>query len=414
MHISMRGYWFIMLSAIKMSIVALIIPFVLALILSRLFIPFIILVSYKKRLFDPVDARKQHKRIVPRLGGVAFAPIQCCLFVFTLVVLLKVFHADLYVESWALLPSFMMLICGLVMLFMGGVGDDLIGLDYKWKFFLQIVAASLLPISGLWVNHLYGLLGVNHISAWIGMPLTVFLVVLIINAINMIDGLDGLCSGIISVGCIVLGSLFVYYGAWLHALFAFITVGVLLPFFFINVYGLTRRRRQIFMGDTGSMTLGFSIAFLVVSFAMNNHYIKPFSGGAIVSAASILIVPVFDVARVMIVRWRRGESVFKPDRNHLHHLLLDAGLSHKATMVSIILLAVFFCVFNATLSGLLNSNLIIILDLILWIIFIRIANSLKQKNVLEKLQQFMQSKAEIKNISKQKKHNVNPVSPQSE
>lgn len=214
-----------------MSIIAIIIPFVLALILSRLFIPLIILVSYKKRLFDPIDARKQHKRIIPRLGGVAFAPIQCCLFVFTLVVLLKVFHADLYVESWALLPSFMMLICGLVMLFIGGVGDDLIGLDYKWKFILQIVAASLLPISGLWINHFYGLFGVNHISAWIGMPLTVFLVVLIINAINMIDGLDGLCSGIISVGCIVLGSLFSYYGAWLHALFAFITVGVLLPFF---------------------------------------------------------------------------------------------------------------------------------------------------------------------------------------
>lgn len=397
-----------------MSIIAIIIPFVLALILSRLFIPLIILVSYKKRLFDPIDARKQHKRIIPRLGGVAFAPIQCCLFVFTLVVLLKVFHADLYVESWALLPSFMMLICGLVMLFIGGVGDDLIGLDYKWKFILQIVAASLLPISGLWINHFYGLFGVNHISAWIGMPLTVFLVVLIINAINMIDGLDGLCSGIISVGCIVLGSLFSYYGAWLHALFAFITVGVLLPFFFINVYGLTRRRRQIFMGDTGSMTLGFSIAFLVVSFAMNNHYIKPFSGGAIISAASILIVPVFDVARVMIVRWRKGVSMFKPDRNHLHHLLLDAGLSHRTTMVCIILLAVFFCVFNTALSGVINSNLIIVLDLVLWIIFVKNAETLKHKNVLEKFQQFMKSKAEIKNITKQKKHNVNPVSPQSE
>ncbi|MCV5004902.1 hypothetical protein OFM39_35140, partial [Escherichia coli] len=74
----------------------------------------------------------------------------------------------------------------------------------------------------------------------------------------------------------MLGGLFMYYGAWLHALFAFITAGVLIPFFYYNVFGTVRRRRQIFMGDTGSMTLGYSVAFLAISFAMNNHFIKPF------------------------------------------------------------------------------------------------------------------------------------------
>ncbi|WP_270088424.1 MraY family glycosyltransferase [Sphingobacterium sp. SYP-B4668] len=392
-----------------MNILVLIIPTVLALILSRLLIPFIILVSYKKRLFDPVDARKQHTRIVPRLGGVAFAPIQCCLYVVTLVVLVKVFKADLNVESWALLPSFMMLICGLVMLFIGGIGDDLVGLDYKWKFILQVVVASLLPLSGLWINHLYGLFGLTHISAWIGMPLTVFFVVLIINAINMIDGLDGLCSGIVSVGCMALGILFIYYGAWLHALFAMITVGVLLPFFFINVYGVTRRRRQIFMGDTGSMTLGFSIAFLVVSFAMNNHYIKPFSEGAIVVAFSILIVPILDVARVMYLRWREGESIFKPDRNHLHHFFLDAGLSHRATMVCMIILVIFFCLFNIAVSGLMSNNLIVLLNLVSWCLFIRGCGVLKRKNFFSKVQIFINANWEIKSIAKQQNPNVNPV-----
>lgn len=392
-----------------MNIIILIIPTVLAIVSSWWLIRCIILVSYKKRLFDPIDARKQHTRIVPRLGGVAFAPIQCCLYVVTLVILIKIFKADLHVESWALLPSFMMLICGLMMLFIGGIGDDLVGMNYKWKFILQIFVASLLPLSGLWINHLYGLFGINHISAWVGMPLTVFLVVLIINAINMIDGLDGLCSGIVSVGCIALGGMFVYYGAWLHALFAFITVGVLLPFFVINVYGVTRRRRQIFMGDTGSMTLGFSIAFLVVSFAMNNHYIKPFSGGAIAVAFSILIVPVLDVARVMYVRWAQGKSMFKPDRNHLHHLLLDGGLSHRSTMVAIILLSVFFCVFSIAMSGLISSNFIVLFSLIIWCLFIKGCESLKKRNFFIRLQHFINATQAIKNISKQPASSVNHV-----
>src|SRR5690606_12589371 len=141
-----------------------------------------------------------------------------------------------------------------------------------------------------------------------------FVVVLIINAINLVDGLDGLCSGVVGTGCLVLGSLFMYYEAWWHALFAFITVGLLIPFFYFNVFGATGRHRRIFMGDTGSMTLGYSIAFLAVSFAMNNTYIKPFSDGAIVVAFSTLIIPVLDVGRVMFVRWRKGKPVFKADR----------------------------------------------------------------------------------------------------
>ena len=340
--------------------------FLIALLLSRGMLPIILLVTYRKRLFDPINSRKIHQHVTPRLGGVAFVPIQCLLFVIALVFVIKVANADIQVDSWALLSSFMLLLCGLGVLFMVGIADDLIGVSYKWKFLVQIIAATFFPISGLWINDLYGVGFVVALPEWIGMPLTVFVVVLIINAINLIDGLDGLCSGVVGMGCFVLGSLFMYYGAWWHALFSFITVGLLIPFFYFNVFGATGKHRRIFMGDTGSMTLGYSVAFLAISFTMNNVHIKPFSDGAIVAAFSTLVIPVLDVARVMFVRWKNRKPIFKPDRNHLHHKFLRMGMSHRIAMLSIIGLTLFFCVFNMVLVQWISNNLVILCDAILW------------------------------------------------
>ncbi|AJW64730.1 putative undecaprenyl-phosphate N-acetylglucosaminyl 1-phosphate transferase [Elizabethkingia miricola] len=352
-----------------MKLLIVFIPFLVAVFLSRVMIPYILLISYKKRLFDPIDSRKLHKRIVPRLGGVAFAPIQCCLYAISLVVIYKLNFVNLYVATWEIFPMFTMLICGLAILFIVGIGDDLIGVNYKAKFIAQIFVACLFPLSGLWINDLYGVGLLVSLPPWIGMPLTVFVVVLIINAINLMDGLDGLCSGLVGLGCIVLGGLFMYYGTWLHALFAFITAGVLIPFFYYNVFGTVRRRRQIFMGDTGSMTLGYSIAFLAISFAMNNHYIKPFSEGAIVVAFSTLIVPILDVARVMYVRWRIGKPLFSADRNHLHHKFLRSGMSHRTAMMAILSLALFFCIFNIVMVELISNNVVVFCDVLLWVVF---------------------------------------------
>ncbi|MCS7376503.1 MraY family glycosyltransferase [Elizabethkingia anophelis] len=346
-------------------------------------IPYILLISYKKRLFDPIDSRKLHKRIVPRLGGVAFAPIQCCLYAISVVIVYKLNFVNLNIATWEIFPMFTMLICGLAILFIVGIGDDLIGVNYKAKFMAQIFVACLFPLSGLWINNLYGVGLIVNLPSWIGMPLTVFVVVLIINAINLMDGLDGLCSGVVGLGCVVLGGLFMYYGAWLHALFAFITAGVLIPFFYYNVFGTVRRRRQIFMGDTGSMTLGYSIAFLAISFAMNNHYIKPFSEGAIVVAFSTLIVPILDVARVMYVRWKSGKSMFSADRNHLHHKFLRSGMSHRTAMLAILALALFFCIFNIIMVEIISNNVVVVCDILLWIIFHYIFDKVFERKMKE-------------------------------
>jgi len=352
------------------KILIILIPFATAFYLGRIIIPFIYLISYRKRLFDPINKRKVHGNIIPRLGGVAFAPIQCCLMTLAIVIFHKYnFLNDLHLNTGEILPMFLMLTTGLVILFVVGIADDLIGLNYKVKFTAQLAAAMLFPLSGLWINDMYGVLFLTYLPAWLGMPLTLFAVILIINAINLIDGIDGLCSGLIMVSSSILGVLFALEGAWLHAIFAFVTTGLLIPFCYFNVFGASKRKRRIFMGDTGSMTLGYSIAFLAVSFSMNNPDVKPFFEGAIVSAFTTLMVPVLDVARVMWVRFRAGRSVFEPDRSHIHHKFLDLGYSHRATMIWIILIAIFFSVFNIVSVQYISNNIVLALDVVLWALF---------------------------------------------
>lgn len=370
-----------------MEIIILIIPFLLAVVLGKLIIPYIMLITYKKRLFDPIDARKIHQHIIPRLGGVAFVPIQCCLLAITIILVYKLNFVDLRIATWEVFPMFIMLICGMVILYITGIADDLIGVGYRWKFLVQIIVASLLPLSGLWINDLYGLAFITQLPIWVGVPLTVFIVVLIINAINLIDGLDGLCSGLVGIGCLVLGMLFVYYQAWIHALFAFITTGILISFFYYNVFGTSKRRRRIFMGDTGSMTLGYTMAFLTISFSMNNEFVKPFAEGAIVIAFSTLIIPVFDVIRVIFLRWKNRQPLFKPDRNHLHHKLLNLGLSHKSAMLVIISISLIFCLVNILLVQLISNNLVLVIDVFLWICFnygVEVLFAFKKQPVSEK------------------------------
>lgn len=372
-----------------MKLLILFIPFVLAILLGVKMIPFIILVTYKKRLFDPISSRKLHQTKIPRLGGVAFVPIQCCLLAISIITIYKVplvsnAVGDLNISTWVVFPMFLMLTCGLVVLYLVGIADDLISLNNKRKFFIQLIVASFFPLSGLWINNLYGLGFIIELSPWVGIPFTIFVTVLIINAINLIDGLDGLCSGLIAVACLVFGILFAYYGAWIHALLSFITLGVLLPFFYFNVFGVSRKKRKIFMGDTGSMTLGYTIAFLAISFAMNEPQIKPFTEGAIVVAASVLIVPVFDVARVMVVRLLSKEPIFRPDRNHLHHKLLNAGLSHKNTMIYIIFLSIFFAVFNIILVQYISNNILLVLNFIIWMLVTIVFNKIVRDRIVNR------------------------------
>jgi UDP-GlcNAc:undecaprenyl-phosphate GlcNAc-1-phosphate transferase len=343
------------------------IAFLVAVFMGWIITPQILLVAFRKRLFDSVGGRKTHNGIVPRLGGVVFVPVQCFLLVLSMFFMYKLEMTPHLQDPF--IPFQFLLLIGLLILSMVGVIDDLIRIDYRRKFVAQIVASLFLPLSGLWINDLYGLLGITTLSPWIGMPLTVFVAVFIINAVNLIDGIDGLCSGLVGMGALVFGFLFIYNGAWLHAVFAFITAGVLCPFFYYNVFGKSKGRQRIFMGDTGSLTLGLSMAFLAISYAMNNPLIKPFSEGAIVVSFATLIVPLFDVVRVVWIRYRSHQPFFMPDQNHIHHKFLRMGLSHYATMALILALAFFLSFFNIIAVEYISNNIVIFIDIVLWVAF---------------------------------------------
>ena len=188
----------------------------------------------------------------------------------------------------------------MVLLYLTGIADDLVGVRYHQKFIIQILCASLFPIAGLWINDLYGLFGIYALPSYVGIPFTIFTVVFITNAINLIDGIDGLASGLSSVALLVFGFLYISKGLWLYSMFAFSTFGVLVPFFYYNVFGSAERDRKIFMGDTGSLTLGYILSFLAIKYSQNNVDVISYTEGAFVIAFSTLIVPVFDVVRVIL------------------------------------------------------------------------------------------------------------------
>ncbi len=338
-----------------------------AAVLSWYLIPRILIVAYKKKLFDLPDARKVHQGAVPQLGGISFLP---SLFISLFIVVALRYRLDYRVADGLIpyiVPEFCCLAAGLVMLYLTGVRDDLIGLRYRAKFVAQFLAAALIPLSGLWINDFYGLFGLYAIPFWIGIPFTILLTVFITNAINLIDGIDGLASGLSIVALAVFGTLFYLKDLWIYSTLAFAMLGVLVPFFFYNVFGKVEKHQKIFMGDTGSLTLGLILAFLAIRYASINTEMLPFSDGAIVVAFSTLLVPMLDVLRVMFVRWQNGTGLFSPDRNHIHHKLIRMGFSFRQTMVAIIVFSCTIATANILLAPYIDNNVLFIADLMLWI-----------------------------------------------
>lgn len=349
---------------------------VLSILLSALIIPRILVVAYRKKLFDIPNERKVHDGVIPRLGGISFLPT--ILFSLSFVTGLRYLIGFEIAENRLhfIIPEFFFLICGLTLLYLSGIKDDLVGLRYRSKFFIQIIAASMFPLAGLWINNLYGLVGIHELTPWIGIPFTILLTVFIINAINLIDGIDGLASGLSIIALSVSGGLYLYYTQWVYAMLAFSMLGTLLPFFYYNVFGKADHCTKIFMGDTGSLTLGYMLAFLTISFASVNPQIHPYFEGAIMVAFAPLIVPAFDVFRVMLIRARNHKPLFIADRNHIHHKCLDAGLSAKKSVICILGMAGTISCLALILADVINNNLILLLDIMLWLAFIRQLNQL--------------------------------------
>ncbi len=352
-------------------------------VLSGLFIPRVIDVAYKKNLVDIPHGRKIHTAPIPQLGGVAFPLV----FFFVFAVFYGLGNILGFANQWynSLVLNWqelLILFASLELLCVIGVLDDLLDVSYRPKFIMQAIAASLLFLGGLRVDALWGLLWLQELPLLFSYLCTLFVVVLFINAINLIDGIDGLASGLSSISLLVYGGILLNLQEYVYALVAFILLGSLLAFYLFNVYGSVDRKRKVFMGDTGSYTLGGILA--VLSLKVLNIYptVHPeFSSYSFIYAFAPLFLVCFDVLRVFIVRAVAKKNPFKPDKNHIHHLILRTGLSIRRTRWVMFTLSALYIAFNLWAIQWINLNILILIDLFVWLLIALFLSKNKKKEI---------------------------------
>ena len=340
--------------------------FFLCVFFAGIVIPQILLIAFRRRLFDEPDERKIHQCVVPRLGGMAFKPVVFFSFILLLALNVSTGHDELLKEIGAETLPLAYAFCAIIMLYLVGIADDLIGVRYRAKFFIQIVCGIMLVAGGVELSDLHGMLFIHTMPSWISIPLSIFVTVFIINAINLIDGIDGLASGLCCIAFLFYGLTFIWFHQYLYAMLAFATLGVLIPFYYYNVFGKAEKGRKIFMGDTGSLTIGIMLCFLSMqvshlSTTTSPHHFNPF-----VMAFAPLLVPCFDVVRVYLHRVRNGKNPFLPDKNHIHHKLLAIGMRQRTAMVTIVLSSIVLTFLNILFSAYINSSLLLCMDIALW------------------------------------------------
>ena len=346
--------------------------FFMSLLFVAFVIPAIVKTANRMHLFDTVDDRKVHVGNVPRLGGISFFP--AILFsLFTVISVMTLYSPIELTIFYGPITEIMLALAGCVMLYLTGIMDDIVGVSYKAKFLVQVCVALIICASGLWISDLYGVFGIHKIHPLIGYPLTILIIVLIINSINLIDGIDGLASGLCILGTLGYTILFFYKQMNLSLLLSIAMLGVLLMFYFYNVFGKPGVNK-IFMGDTGSLTMGYLMAFFTIKLCCidKQQGIQTAQDGTyLVYALSLVLIPMMDVFRVFFARIRNGKKPFYPDKRHIHHKFMALGYSMRQTRFIIFALSVFFLGLNMFLFYILklNINWVILICAVVWIVF---------------------------------------------
>jgi UDP-N-acetylmuramyl pentapeptide phosphotransferase/UDP-N-acetylglucosamine-1-phosphate transferase len=304
---------------------------IIAMFISLRSIPVIINISGLRGLMDNPVKRSSHKTPTPTFGGVAiFAGILIGYMIWN------------FGDEGILIHR---VFAGTVILFFLGVKDDLYALSPTKKMIVQVLASAIVVIgSDLRISDLFGIFGISHIPYIISILLTIFIFVAMINSFNLIDGIDGLAGGIAMIASTGFGMWFLINHHYSLACLALCLAGSLVGFLRFNF----SQNQKIFMGDTGSLIIGYIITVLAVKFIHLNVMHAWEADISFVSApiiaVVILIIPIFDTIRVFSIRILRGKSPFKADRLHMHHLLIDNNLSHIQASFTLYLTTIIFTV----------------------------------------------------------------------
>jgi UDP-N-acetylmuramyl pentapeptide phosphotransferase/UDP-N-acetylglucosamine-1-phosphate transferase len=317
-------------------------------IITFLGIPVVIQIAEKKKLYDIPDERKLHTRLIASLGGIAIFGG------FIVAALLSIQGQYNY--------EFQYFFAAAIVIFFLGLKDDLMILSATKKFIGQIIAASILiHLGGIRLDSMYGLFGFEQVSEGFGLALSYLTIIVVINSFNLIDGVDGLAASLGILSMLIFGSYFFAVNMQAYALLSFSMAGSLIAFMIFN-----NHPAKIFMGDSGSLMIGLVNAILVIKFINVAHdpsVAIPITSSVAIGFA-ILIVPLLDTLRVFSVRIINGKSPFTPDRNHVHHLLLERGLGHAAvtfTCVSINIGFVLLAWFGRSLGTTLLLSIMLVL-----------------------------------------------------
>ncbi|MBK8624593.1 MAG: undecaprenyl/decaprenyl-phosphate alpha-N-acetylglucosaminyl 1-phosphate transferase [Saprospiraceae bacterium] len=323
-----------------------ILAFITSFALTYLAIPSIIHIAIKKNLMDEPGERRSHKVSTPSLGGIG------------------IFAGTLFsIIMWTPFEYFgdlQYILCAFIIIFLIGAKDDMDPMSPSKKFMGELFAAGILVFrANVRLTSLYGFFGIYEIPEFASIVLSIFTIIVIINAFNLIDGINGLSGSLGLLITFVLGTWFYLVGSLEISIVAFALCGALVAFLKYNI-----TPAQIFMGDTGALLLGLVCSILAIKFIELHNELagSPYTFKSAPSVAiAILILPLFDTLRVFVLRLIEGKSPFNPDRKHIHHILIDLGLTHMQATGVLFLTNILFILLAIMLQDVGNLALLLII-----------------------------------------------------
>ena len=323
-----------------------ILAFITSFALTYLAIPSIIHIAVKKNLMDEPGDRRSHKVSTPSLGGIGiFAGTVFSIILWT---------------PFNYFGDLQYILCAFIIIFLIGAKDDIDPMSPSKKFLGELFAAGILVFRAkIQLTSLYGFFGIYAIPEFASIILSMFTILVIINAFNLIDGINGLSASLGLLITSVLGIWFLLVGSIEISIVAFALCGALVAFLKYNI-----TPAKIFMGDTGALLLGTVCSILAIKFIELHNVIidSPYTFSSAPSVAiAILILPLFDTIRVFVLRIMEGKSPFNPDRKHIHHIMIDLGLTHMQATGVLFLTNILFIILAVMLQDVGNLMLLMII-----------------------------------------------------
>lgn len=357
-----------------MNTVIILLSLFLSLVLGVLITPWLVRFCILKDWTDRPNHRKVHTVPIPRLGGLMFLPCTAISYLVSMLVLNVMQGTETAIHFSSICMGI-----GALTIYLVGLVDDIHELKANTKFLIQLAAALIFPLCTLTINDLHGFLGIHELPFAISYPLTVFVILLITNAMNLIDGIDGLASGL---SIFILASFaYLYFDmeAYNFAIMATSVLGAVIAFFCYNVWGKVGKNK-IFMGDSGSLFLGYTISYLAIKFQMTDGNMFMYNESALLTSYTLVIIPTFDVIRVALTRKLHGIDMFTPDKSHIHHRFMAMGLDMHQTLIAILIIFALFCGLNYCLWGMgIAMGYIVLCDVIFYSFLIGLTGLLKKE-----------------------------------